>query len=82
MAAVTNNKYDRVLYSKCGQKVIVDVYRVLDAFKSGCPLLDHNSKKSLCAGLRGHKSRMEDLIDMRDTINEAIALEEIKNRTE
>ena len=73
-----NPKYDRVLYGKCGKKVITDVYRVLDAFKSGDPILDHVSKKSLNAGIRGHKSRMADLIDMRDSINEAIALEEQK----
>ena len=75
---VTPNKYDRTIYTKDGKVGIVDVYRVLDAFNSGCPILDHISKKSLCAGLRGHKGRMEDLIDIRKSINEAIDLEKQK----
>ena len=67
--------YERLVIGKCGTKVIVDVYRVLDGFSSGNPILDHISKKSLCAGMRGHKDLMQDLLDIKASIDEAIKLE-------
>lgn len=68
------HKYDHWLYSKCGKRVIVDVYRVLDAFKIQCPIRSHAIKKELCAGTRGHKDELQDLYDIRDSIDEAIKL--------
>lgn len=68
------HKYDHWLYSKCGKRVIVDVYRVLDAFKIQCPIRSHAIKKELCAGTRGHKDELQDLYDIRDSIEEAIKL--------
>lgn len=69
-----NTKYDREIVGLCGTKVMVDVYRVQDAFPANSPMVDHVNKKSLANGSRGHKSMLEDLIDMRDSINSAIVL--------
>jgi hypothetical protein len=69
-----NTKYDREIIGLCGTKVMVDVYRVQDAFPANSPMVDHVNKKSLANGSRGHKSMLEDLIDMRNSINAAIVL--------
>lgn len=69
------NKYDRVIYPKDKRNhhdelvgpVIVDVYSVLEAFDVKCPALQHLIKKALCAGLRGHKNREQDLQDILDS---------------
>ena len=57
---VDGNKYHREIIGLNGTKTTVDVYRVLDAFKTGCPATDHAIKKMLCAGLRGHKDKVTD----------------------
>lgn len=75
-SAEVETKYDRTIIGKCGNKAVVDVYRVLDAFEVHNPMLSHLAKKALCAGLRGHKGYMEDLLDIQKSINEAIKLEE------
>lgn len=54
------NKYHRTIIGIDGTKTIVDVYRVLDAFNTGCAATDHAIKKMLCAGLRGHKDKLTD----------------------
>ena len=54
------NKYRRTIIGLDGTKTIVDVYRVLDAFNTGCAATDHAIKKMLCAGLRGHKDKLTD----------------------
>jgi len=56
------NKYDRTILGKYGSgKCTVDVYRVLNAFPSGSPEIDHAIKKLLAPGKRGVKSELQDL---------------------
>lgn len=64
-------KYDR----PC-KGTTVDVYDVLRAFEVTDPALQHLIKKALCAGLRGHKNRSEDLKDILDSAKRAIELHE------
>jgi hypothetical protein len=68
------NKYDRVVYAKDGDTAIIDVYRVLAAFNVCDPSLQHLTKKALCTGIRGHKSREQDLRDIVDSAKEALEL--------
>lgn len=74
-----NTKYDREIVGLCGTKVMVDVYRVLDAYPTTNPQVQHLIKKGLATGQRGHKTRLQDLIDIRDSINSAIVMEQQKN---
>ncbi len=71
-----NNKYDRLIVGKDGKNCVVDVYRVLEAFGVTNPQLQHLIKKGLACGVRGHKDPMEDLIDIRDSIDSAILMHE------
>lgn len=66
------NKYHRVITGMDGVKVVVDVYRVLSAFSVTSPSLQHLVKKSLCAGLRGHKNKRQDLVDILDSAKAAL----------
>ena len=70
------SKYNREVVTLEGLIQHIDVYRVLIAFESGNPVLDHISKKSLCAGLRGHKDRLNDYKDIQLSINKLIEYEE------
>lgn len=63
------NKYNR----QC-KGVTIDVYDVLKAFEVTDPALQHLIKKALCAGLRGHKNKEQDLIDILDSANRALEL--------
>lgn len=63
------NKYNR----QC-KGVTIDVYDVLKAFEVTDPALQHLIKKVLCAGLRGHKNKEQDLIDILDSANRALEL--------
>lgn len=74
----TPNKYIREVIGLDGTKTTIDVYRVLDAFEVSNPQLQHLIKKALAAGLRGHKDKHQDLIDIRDSIESAILMEEQK----
>lgn len=64
------SKYDRKIVpsmlvdGKQQPSVIVDVYDVEEAFEIDSPPLRHALKKILCAGLRGHKDRKQDVIDI------------------
>ena len=61
-AAPLTNKYDRTIIGKYGSgKCVVDVYRVLNAFPTGSPEIDHALKKLLAAGKRGAKDELQDL---------------------
>jgi hypothetical protein len=61
-AAPLTNKYDRTIIGKHGTgKCVVDVYRVLNAFPTGSPEIDHAVKKLLAAGKRGAKDELQDL---------------------
>ncbi|MCG8709247.1 hypothetical protein JHU04_002487 [Brenneria sp. 4F2] len=63
------SKYNRQIKS-----VTVDVYDVLKAFNVTCPALQHLIKKALCAGLRGHKDREQDLEEVMQSAQRAIQL--------
>lgn len=52
----------------------IDVYRVLRLYAVTDPSLQHIAKKSLCAGLRGHKDFRRDLEDIRDTAVRALEM--------
>ncbi len=69
-AVVFNNKYNR----PC-KGVTIDVYDVLQAFEVTNPALQHLIKKALCAGLRGHKNREQDLNEILESAKRAIELE-------
>lgn len=53
--------YKRDIIGLDGVKTTVDIYRVLDAFKTDSPALDHAAKKILCPGTRHQKGREQDL---------------------
>ena len=60
--APLTNKYDRTIIGKYATgKCVVDVYRVLNAFPTGSPEIDHALKKLLAAGKRGAKDELQDL---------------------
>jgi len=67
-------KYEREIVGLCGARVKVDVYRVLDAFKTGDPILDHLVKKALCAGGRGHKDKLTDYKNIAESAVNALEL--------
>jgi len=64
------NKYNR----KC-KGITIDVYDVLKAFDVENPALQHLIKKALCVGIRGHKTKEQDLKDIYDSAKRAIELE-------
>lgn len=73
------NKYDREIIGKYGTgKCTVDVYRVLDAFKTDSAAIDHAVKKLLCAGSRGAKDRLQDLREALLSIEAEIDLQSDK----
>lgn len=74
-------KYLRKLtgFSTCDtempQKVLTDVYAVLEAFSVTCPAVGHCVKKLLCAGQRGKGTALDDLIGAEAALSRAIELE-------
>ena len=74
------SKYDRVITDKYGNQATVDVYDVLKAFEVTCPALQHLTKKSLCAGIRGHKTLAVDLQDIHDSSIRAIQLNNLERK--
>lgn len=70
------SKYDRTIIGTDANgnpvAVTVDVYRVLAAFQVTDPALQHLAKKALCAGLRGHKDRGQDLADIQLSAEKAV----------
>lgn len=68
------SKYNRTIRNAKGEAIEVDVYDVLKAFDVKCPALQHLAKKALCAGLRGHKSREQDLLDIQASAKRAVEL--------
>jgi hypothetical protein len=52
--------------------VHVDVYQVLDAFKTESSAVDHAVKKCLAPGKRGVKDRIQDLKEARKSLDRAI----------
>ncbi|OAT34887.1 hypothetical protein M983_0850 [Proteus myxofaciens ATCC 19692] len=51
------------------------MYDVLKAFEVTNPALQHLIKKALCAGLRGHKDKEQDLCEVLASAKRAIELE-------
>ena len=72
MHDATINKYSR----DC-KGVQVDVYDVLQAFNVTNPALQHLIKKALCVGIRGHKTKQQDL---QDIIDSAIRAKELESK--
>lgn len=76
------SKYDRTIIGVGVDgkpvAVTVDVYRVIDAFQVTDPALQHLVKKALCAGLRGHKDRAQDLNDILQSAQKAVRLNDDK----
>lgn len=66
------SKYDRKIIGRNGVVATIDVYDVLVAFDVRNPALQHLIKKSLCAGLRGHKDALQDLLDVQSSARRAI----------
>lgn len=60
-------KYIKTIIGFCGTPVLVDTYRIINA----CGVLDaslqHIAKKALNAGNRGHKSLLQDYIDIEES---------------
>jgi hypothetical protein len=56
-------------------EVQVDVYDVLNAFKTSCPAMDHAAKKILAAGTRGYKDSLQDKNEAIQSINRSIAMQ-------
>lgn len=73
-APIPLSKYERRIYNKEGQSIVVDVYDVLQAFGVTDPALQHLAKKALAPGQRGHKSEFEDLCDIQCSSSRAISL--------
>ena len=57
--------------------VLVDYYDVAEGFGIDDPAVDHATKKLVQPGARGHKNRLEDLIEARQSIERAIELEQL-----
>lgn len=74
------SKYDRKIQVSDSDSGTVDVYDVLEVFNVTCPALQHLAKKALCAGLRGHKSTMTDLLDIKASADRAIKLEKGRSK--
>ena len=76
------NKYQKVIYGKDQNgnvvKCIVDVYDVLEAWKTTNPALQHLIKKALQPGERGHKNLVEDLKDIIASAQRALEIEQSK----
>jgi len=62
-------------YSRPCKGITIDVYDVLQAFEVTNPALQHLIKKALCAGLRGHKDRQQDMNEILESARRAIELE-------
>ena len=77
-AKPAKNKYQRDIVGLDGTKTTVDVYRVLDAFKTESAAIDHAVKKLLAPGLRHSKDRKQDLKEAIDSIAAELLLMEQK----
>jgi hypothetical protein len=73
-APIPLSKYERRIYNKEGQSIVVDVYDVLQAFGVTDPALQHLVKKALAPGQRGHKTVEQDLRDIKASAKRALQL--------
>ena len=53
----------------------IDVYDILVAYEVTNPAIAHAIKKLLCAGERGAKGRLQDLIEAQTSISRGLDLE-------
>lgn len=60
----------------------IDVYRMLDGFKTDSPALDHSAKKLLNAGNRGVKDKIQDLEESIWSTQQEINLLKLKMESE
>ncbi len=73
--------YDRKIIGKYGSGVCtVDIYRVLDAYQTGSPAIDHAIKKLLCAGKRGYKDKRKDYMEAIQSISQELSLIDDKSK--
>lgn len=77
-ATTPKGNYERLIIGLDGTKTAVDVYRVLDAFKTESAAIDHAIKKLLAPGLRHSKDRKQDLKEAIDSIAAELLLMEQK----
>jgi hypothetical protein len=68
------NKYCREILPG----VWVDVYEVLNAFKTGDAAIDHAVKKLLAPGQRGAKDRLTDCNEAIQSINRSIQIQQLQ----
>jgi hypothetical protein len=71
---VVENKYQRIVTDAIGRCAHIDVYDVLAAFGVTCPARQHAIKKLLCAGQRGAKDELVDVVEARASIERALDL--------
>ena len=64
----SGSKYHRIIQGFGGDKVTVDIYRVIDAFAVTDPGIQHALKKLLCAGIRGKGDCQQDLSEAIDAV--------------
>lgn len=69
---------DNIMYSHYKKDVshlkIIDVYRILKLFNVTDPCEQHAVIKILCAGVRGDKSREEDIREAIDLLNRSLQM--------
>ena len=83
MPVVPENKYQKQIIGKTDDlfgkpmnvTITVDVYDVLMAWGVSNPAIQHAIKKLLQPGLRGHKSKAQDLKEAMQSLQRAIELE-------
>lgn len=79
----TGKKYDREFESKyTNERVVTDVYRVLDAFEVTSQPRGHAAKKILCAGLREKGDEFNDIVEAIDALLEDAEITRRKARKE
>jgi hypothetical protein len=83
----TGNKYHREIFGLrtksenggCPPSVVVDVYRVLDAFEVEDPGCQHAAKKILCRGIRGKGGVLQDTLEAIDALIESARMIQAKD---
>jgi len=76
-----SSKYDKTIYASDGsERLLVDVYSVLEAFEVTNPAIQHAIKKLLKPGTRGTKGIVQDLKEAALSIDRAVVMEEYKSQ--
>lgn len=69
------NKYERRIFNKSGESIVIDVYDVLEAYTVNNAATAHAVKKALVPGNRGHKDIFQDLDEVIQSTSRAIQIE-------